>query len=51
MSDSSRNRNDSAEESLRGSLLLKSLLRQEVRFARRARKATDLIFQQKIHFR
>jgi len=43
MSDSSRNRNDSAEESLRGSLLLKSLLRQEVRFARRARKATDLI--------
>ncbi len=29
----------------------KSLLRQEVRFARRVRKATDLIFQQKIHFR
>ena len=36
---------------LNQSARLKSLLRQEVRFARRARKVTDLIYQQKIHFR
>ncbi len=36
---------------LNQSARLKSLLRREVRFARRARKATDLIFQQKIHIR